>query len=449
MKIDDERVRRALHHRAERIEPADGSWDRIQADVAATQRQRRLRSGGLTGLATAAVMALVFATLGLVQDENARVVETRPAAPSSPATTDVPPSPPETLPQDEAHDDVGLWPFATRAELLAWMKSGDLRHDDPSEAARAFAVEYLGMVDPIVGEPFGPGPDGTVEVTLAPRGEGGQSLGAGTMETIVHLDPSGPPWQVLFTRSSNIRLVGPTFRNATETPIAISGQATAYEGTVQVEVRGPGGATLGRDFVTAGALGTFGPFDAEIAFEPPSTEGLGALVLFTESAVDGSTLEATVVSLNFGASSKPPPTTSPSRTEVTVFFHRDEELVPVTRLVPATTGVLRASLEQLLAGPTEDEQADGLRSPLSPDAAGMLQRVSLAEGKAVVDFVPGIIGNGNASTSTGSGLLLDQLNATVFQFPTVSSVEYRLDGSCEAFYEWLQRGCEVVARPGD
>lgn len=118
----------------------------------------------------------------------------------------------------------------------------------------------------------------------------------------------------------------------------------------------------------------------------------------------------------------------------------------MSRSVPATTGMLRASLEQLLAGPTEAEQADGLATLFSADAAGLLQGVSLAEGRAILDFGPGILANG-ASTSTGSTLLLEQLDSTVFQFATVSSVEYRIDGSCEAFFEALQRTCQVVERP--
>jgi spore germination protein GerM len=175
-------------------------------------------------------------------------------------------------------------------------------------------------------------------------------------------------------------------------------------------------------------------------------------MLYTESAVDGSTLEATVTGLTFGgnAATLAPPSVAPGQTAVTVFFHRsEEELVPVTRLVPATAGVLRTSLEQLLAGPTDEEQVNGLSSWFSRETEGMLNGVTLgAGGTAVVDLedlrpiIP------NASTSAGSMQLLGQLNATVFQFPTVTSVDYRINGSCEAFFEWLQRGCEVVERPG-
>jgi hypothetical protein len=53
----------------------------------------------------------------------------------------------------------------------------------------------------------------------------------------------------------------------------------------------------------------------------------------------------------------------------------------------------------------------------------------------------------NASTSAGSGMLLAQLDATVFQFDSVSSVVYRIEGDCEAFNEWLQfGGCEPRVR---
>jgi hypothetical protein len=77
-----------------------------------------------------------------------------------------------------------------------------------------------------------------------------------------------------------------------------------------------------------------------------------------------------------------------------------------------------------------------------------LRSVTLDEGgHAIVDFddfsriIP------NTSTSTGSTLLLGELDATVFQFPNVRSVTYRFNGNCEAFWEWLQYGgCQKRVR---
>ena len=54
----------------------------------------------------------------------------------------------------------------------------------------------------------------------------------------------------------------------------------------------------------------------------------------------------------------------------------------------------------------------------------------------------------NASTSLGSTLLLEALNATVFGASAADSVEYRFEGSCEAFGEFVQRGCIRYAREG-
>jgi hypothetical protein len=215
------------------------------------------------------------------------------------------------------------------------------------------------------------------------------------------------------------------------------------------------GEALGQEIVTASGGADFGPFSSQVSFDPPTSEGFGALVLFTESALDGSTLEATVVGLNFGTGSAtptatPPPTTTPDpgAREVTVFLLRGEELVPVTRQV-ATSGVLRAAVEQLLAGPTEAERAQGLSSMFSEATAGLLRSVTLdAGGTAVIEFADLRPAVPNASASTASTLLLEQLDETVFQFPTVQRVEYRIDGSCDAFWEWLQRSCQVVERPG-
>jgi spore germination protein GerM len=138
-------------------------------------------------------------------------------------------------------------------------------------------------------------------------------------------------------------------------------------------------------------------------------------------------------------------------TTLTVFFTDSSgDVTAVTRTVPQTVGVLRASLEQLLLGPTDAEQASGLSSFFSAAGTGDLAvDVTIQDGgTAVVDLdsrLPERIPN--ASTSAGSQQLVAELNATVFQFPTVTAVEYRLGGSCEAFWSFLQRSCETIARP--
>ena len=43
-------------------------------------------------------------------------------------------------------------------------------------------------------------------------------------------------------------------------------------------------------------------------------------------------------------------------------------------------------------------------------------------------------------------MLLQELNAAVFAFPSVKSVEYRINGSCDTFGEWIQVGCKGYTR---
>ena len=106
--------------------------------------------------------------------------------------------------------------------------------------------------------------------------------------------------------------------------------------------------------------------------------------------------------------------------------------------------MLRSSLEALLAGPTAAERASGSMSWFSPATGDLLDRVEIVDGVAVVDFgdLPSVIPN--ASTSAGSQMLLSQLDATTFQFSTVRSARYLIEGSCEAWSSWLQLdSCET------
>lgn len=134
------------------------------------------------------------------------------------------------------------------------------------------------------------------------------------------------------------------------------------------------------------------------------------------------------------------------RVGVEVYHSQGEELIALARKVERTDPLVFAALAALLAGPTEEEREKGVTSFFGPGTAGMLQAVRVEDGTATVDFQDFSARIPNASSSAGSGLLLGQLNATVFQFPEIERVTYRFEGSCERFWNWVQRGCEVVER---
>lgn len=138
------------------------------------------------------------------------------------------------------------------------------------------------------------------------------------------------------------------------------------------------------------------------------------------------------------------PADSAAPAVVRVWLSRGEAPVAVERGVEEATP--EAALRALLSGPTAAERESGLHSWFSAATADAVAGFERRNGLAVVDFrgldraIPG------ASSSAGSAMLLSALDSTLFQFPAVDSIEYRLDGSCAAFWEWLQRECRVVTR---
>ena len=114
---------------------------------------------------------------------------------------------------------------------------------------------------------------------------------------------------------------------------------------------------------------------------------------------------------------------------------------------PGTEGRLRAALQELVKGPTPQEEAAGFASMFSPKTADMIRTVGLTDqGRAVVEFGDFRDEIPNASAAEGGTILVFELNQTVFQFPEVQSVEYRIGESCDTFWEFLQAACTVVTR---
>ncbi|CAN5821762.1 hypothetical protein BH23GEM9_BH23GEM9_24340 [soil metagenome] len=142
----------------------------------------------------------------------------------------------------------------------------------------------------------------------------------------------------------------------------------------------------------------------------------------------------------------PPPAGTPT---IQVVFSCDEVAVGSWRALPeAVTDTLSFALTALLEGPTPQERSAGLDSFFSAETAGMLNHATVRDGVAYVDFrnFAGIIPN--ASTSAGSAQLLDQLAGTIFQFDDIGEAEISFEGSCDVFWNWLQRGCQRLTRGG-
>jgi Immunoglobulin-like domain of bacterial spore germination/Sporulation and spore germination len=117
-------------------------------------------------------------------------------------------------------------------------------------------------------------------------------------------------------------------------------------------------------------------------------------------------------------------TTAPPTGQLTlrVFLLRGGRVTPVARTVPRTPAVARAALEQLLAGPTAAERGEGLTTDV-PDGAA-LRGVTIADGRATVDFDPSFARGAEATISPR----LAQVVFTLTQFPSVESVAFETGG---------------------
>ena len=122
------------------------------------------------------------------------------------------------------------------------------------------------------------------------------------------------------------------------------------------------------------------------------------------------------------------------------------EVVFVTRSIAPGSDPMAAAFELLVAGPTADEVNAGASSSFSDATAASVESVTLAGDLLTVGFEDIRSDMNNASTACGSEALLAQLNGTAFQFAAVERVTYAINGNCGAFFNWLQRDCEILAR---
>jgi len=123
-------------------------------------------------------------------------------------------------------------------------------------------------------------------------------------------------------------------------------------------------------------------------------------------------------------------------------------LVPVA-FEPMTSVALdiQAAMRAQLAGPTTVLSEAGYVSFSVEDPEGVVLGY---EGPTDVEFdfddfrADG--GMSNASASTASMHLLAELSSAAFQFPDVETVTFAFNGSCDVFWNWLQRDCGVITR---
>lgn len=140
----------------------------------------------------------------------------------------------------------------------------------------------------------------------------------------------------------------------------------------------------------------------------------------------------------------PEPATAETERTIAVYFYCkdapiESDPVALPRRAAQSSVPLRDALEQLLAGPSPTEEAAGFyHSIFSPGTAGLVENVVIrSDGTAVVDFADQIRAVPNITTSGAGGQTSRSLAFTIFQFPSVKAVTYRIAGDQDAWCEFF------------
>jgi hypothetical protein len=155
------------------------------------------------------------------------------------------------------------------------------RFDDPVSAARSFAVDFVGMIDPVVGA-YQAGDARSGEVPVQP-------VGNGPVSTVLVRQLEDDTWFVLGATNDDIRLDSPAAGTDIDCPVRLTGEALAFEGVVQVAVRDDvTEEPIGTGTVMGGG-GPSAPFDGTVECDLSQLDdGVhhGSIVLSTEGGED-------------------------------------------------------------------------------------------------------------------------------------------------------------------
>jgi len=138
------------------------------------------------------------------------------------------------------------------------------------------------------------------------------------------------------------------------------------------------------------------------------------------SAVTASTFQPTTTA----PASSPGSTAPVGGVDLRVYFLRGDHVGVAHRRVAPTTAVARAAMTELLAGPSPAESVAGLASTIPVGTS--LRGLAVAGGVATVDLSGAFASGGGSLSMTGR---LAEVTFTLTQFPTVSGVEFRVDGA--------------------
>lgn len=255
------------------------------------------RPGRFIGPAGAVVAILALLLTGCGEAEERSTTSTVDATSSTSSTTTVvtqeTTAAPSTSVAGGEDDDVAEGRGGSEARPI-WPSGGSATtYEDPVSLVSAFAREYLGFTRLVVGD-FDGGPGASSGSVPIRSFEGGTP----TMVSVTRLGTDAG-WSVLGATNEHLIVESPAAASTVSPPVTVSGRSTAFEGTIEIEIREEGRMDpLGAGFATGGANGEMGPFTTSIDLAEGGADR-GVLIVRTVSMEDGGTQEATVIGISF------------------------------------------------------------------------------------------------------------------------------------------------------
>jgi len=285
MTIED-RLRDAIVRHTSGVEPSPDALERIEDKLMQTQTDLN-RKRWLIGLgAAAAAVAVVVGFIALADDDDK--VETADTTTTTAESTTT-----ESTTTTEATTTTSQFAVVDPAPAIFPDPATSQRFEDPGALVSTFAREYVGMTDPVIGELMqGDSRSGEVEVRGFPEG-------APTTVLVRQLEDD--TWFVIGAVTESIQPATPEQGATVTSPISLTGQAFAFEGTVQVELRADGTVEpLAETFVTGRGDGVLGDYEGELAYDP-QPEGTYATVLYlSEGGEDGAPIQFAATRVQLG-----------------------------------------------------------------------------------------------------------------------------------------------------
>ena len=253
------------------------------------------------------------------------------------------------------------------------------------------------------------------------------------------------------SKSNLIKVTSPMPGDRVKSPLAIEGEAKGtwfFEGSFPVKIIDDSGKELGQ--TPAKAQGDwmteeFVPFKAEINFTPTTDKGTLVLEKDNPSGLPENA-DSLEVPIYFDLFSKPK-AELPATVSLQVFFGKSnmqsnasstssaqsdcQKVYAVTRTIAQTSGVGKASLEQLLSGPTAAEKQKGYFTSLNDGVK--LQKLNIENGVAKADFSDQL--GKDVAGSCKIAAVRAQIARTLKQFSTVKDVVISINGKTEGILQ--------------